>query len=550
MNNLQSIVITGASGFIGSYVIEYLKDDFKIFAIARRSRKEADIPYHPNLHWLQCDISNQSILDEATDYINKSGGADFLVHLAAFYDYSYKDNPAYDIVNVEGTKNILEFSSLIGVKRFIFASSVAACEFPLNGCVISESSIPDADYHYARSKKEGEEFVKKYSQKFSCTIIRSAAVFSDWCEYAPLYKFLSRWLTKKLDSKIIAGKGLSAVPYIHIRDLCILLKTIIEKSDKLPDFDIYNASPDGSTSHKEIFEVSTHYFFGRVVKPVYLPKYLAYPALVVRKAFQILRLTCDNPIERFWMIKYIDKKLVVSSTYTQSALDWHPTPRYHLTRRLLFLLEKMKRHPDAWQLKNEATLKRIASRINLIIYEKLIEQKEVILTKLNEIIIDENPGGKFSQYKRLPLNELQCYISAIYHLLLATVRSSDRSLLLKYIEDIAVIKFAEGFEPEIICRTLKLFSEVIIEHLSAFKGLSDKRQEIYDSIGLSLQIAQDEIEDLYDNLVLKMPAEFKIRSSLIPECKELQKTIHQLSAFYQVSPEDFNLSAAELENMK
>ena len=550
MNNLPSIVVTGASGFIGSYVIEYFKDEFKIFAIARRSRKEAEIPYHPNLHWLQCDISNQTTLNEAANYINKNGGADFLIHLAAFYDFSYKDNPAYDIVNVEGTENILEFSSSIGIRRFIFASSIAACKFPSGGNAILENSLPDADYHYARSKKAGEEFVKKYSQNFSCSIIRSAAVFSDWCEYAPLYKFLSRWLTKKLDSKIIAGKGLSAVPYIHIRDLCILIKTIIEKSDKLPDFDIYNASPNGSTSHKEIFEVATHYFFGRAVKPIFLPKYLTYPALAVRKAFQILRLTCDNPIERFWMIKYIDKKLVVSSMYTQAELDWHPTPRYHLTRRLLFLLEKMRRHPDAWRLKNEAALKRIASRTNLIIYEKLIEQKEVILTNLNQIIIEENRDGKFTPYKQLPLNELQCYISAIYHLLLATVRSSDRSLLLKYIEDIAVRKFAEGFEPEIICETLKIFSEIIIEHLSAFKGLDDKRQEIYDSIGLSMQIARDEIEDLYDNLVLKMPAEFKIRSSLIPECKELQKTIHQLSAFYQVSPEDFNLSAAELENMK
>jgi nucleoside-diphosphate-sugar epimerase len=445
---------------------------------------------------------------------------------------------------------MLEFSSLIGIKRFIFASSVAACEFPSNGNLIMESSPPDADYHYARSKKEGEELVKKYSNKFSCSVIRSAAVFNDWCEYPPLYKFLSRWLARKLDSKIIAGRGLSSVPYIHIRDLCILLKSIIEKSDTLPDFDIYNASPDGSTSHKEIFEISTHYFFGKTVKPIHLQKYLAYPALVVRKLFQFLHLTSDNPFEQFWMIKYIDKQLTVSSTYTQAALNWRPTPRYHLNRRLLFLLEKMKSHPDEWQVKNEATLKRIASRTSLIIYEKLIEQKDVMLTKLNQIIIDENPGGKFTQYKQLPLNDLQCYISAIYHLLLATVRSSDRSLMLRYIEDIAVRKFAEGFEPEIICRTLKLFSEVIIEHLSAFKELSTKRQEVYDSIGLSLQIARDEIEDLYDNLVLKMPAEFKIRSSLILECKELQKMMYQLSAFYQVSPEDFNMSPAELENLR
>jgi nucleoside-diphosphate-sugar epimerase len=550
MNNLPSIIITGASGFIGSYVIDYIKEDFKIFAIARRSRKEANIPYHPNLHWLQCDITNQSTLSEAAEYIINKGGADFLIHLAAFYDFSYTDNLAYKNVNVDGTKNMLEFSSSVGIKRFIFASSVAACKFPSNGNVITEKTLPDADYHYAISKKLGEELVKNYSGKFSCTVFRLAAVFSDWCEYAPLYKFLSSWLSKKIESRIIAGRGISAVPYIHIRDLCSFLKTIIEKSDELPEFDIYNVSPNGSTSHKEIFEISTHYFFGKAVKPIHLPKLLAYPALVLRKFLQIFKLTCDNPFERFWMIKYIDKRLNVESSYTQSALKWQPTPRYHLTRRLLFLLEKMKSHPDEWRVKNEATLKRIARRTNLMIYEKMIEQKDVLLTRINEIILDENPEGKFSKYKELPLNDFQCYASSIYHLLLATIRSSDRSLLLKYIEDIAVRKFAEGFEPYMICATLKLFGEIIISHLSSYNEFSDKKLELYDNIGMSVQIAEDEVEDLYDNLVKKMPAEMITKSSLIPPCKELQKMIHQLSAFYQVSPEDFNLTSIELQDMR
>jgi dihydroflavonol-4-reductase len=131
MKQLPSIVITGASGFIGSYLIDYIKEDFKIFAIARRSRKEANIPYHQNLHWLQCDISNWVTLSEAADYINKQGGTDFVVHLAAFYDFTYKDNTAYKNVNVDGTKNMLDFSALVNTKRFIFASSIAACEFHL-----------------------------------------------------------------------------------------------------------------------------------------------------------------------------------------------------------------------------------------------------------------------------------------------------------------------------------------------------------------------------------------------------------------------------------
>lgn len=548
MKNLPSIVITGASGFIGSYFIEFIKDEFKIFAIARRSRKEANIPYHPNLHWLQCDICNQTALNEAAEYIDRQGGADFIVHLAAFYDFTYKDNPAYKNVNVDGTRNLLEFALKIRTKRFIFSSSLAACEFPANGNVITEKTAPDANYQYAISKKLGEELVKEYSKLFPCTVIRFAAVYSDWCEFAPLYKFLSAWLSKKITSRIIGGKGESAIPYIHIKDLCQMLKIIIDKTSELPSFDIYNASPNGSISHKELFEISTHYFFGEVIKPINLPKLLAYPALAVRKFFKAFIITGDEPFEQFWMIRYIDKKLEVDSSYTQAVLDWQPTSRYHLTRRLLFLLEKMKSHPDEWRVKNEATLKRIARRTNLMIYEKMIEQKDVLLTNIIEIILNENPDGLFSRYKEMPLNDFQCYMSALYHLLLATIRSSDRSLLLKYIDDIAIRRFAEGFEPNILCGTLNVFSKTIIQHLSSYKELSNIKQELYDNIGLSLQIAQDEIEDLYDNLVKKMPIEMISKSTLLPDCKELQKMIHQLSAFYQVSPEDFNLSSAELQN--
>ena len=550
MKKLPSIVITGASGFIGSYVIDFLKEEYIIFAIARRSRKEANIPYHPNLHWLQCDISNHATVNEAAEYITDNGGGDYIIHLAAFYDFTYKDNPAYQSVNIDGTKNMLEFASKLKPKRFIFASSLAACNFPTNGNVIKETTPADANYQYAISKKVGEELVERYSGKFPCTVIRVAAVYSDWCEFAPLYKFLSTWLSKKIESRIIGGKGESAIPYIHIRDLCQMLQLIIRKTDALSRFDVYNASPNGSTSHKEIFQISTRYFFGEVIKPLHLPKFLAYPAILLRRIFKVLKLTSEEPFEQFWMIRYIDKKLNVDVSFTHSVLGWQPTARYHLTRRLLFLLEKIKSHPDEWRLKNEAALKRIARRTNLIIYEKMVEQKDVLLTRIFEKILNENPKGIFTKYTEMPLNDFQCYISAVYHLLLATIRSSDRSLMLKYIDDIAIKRFAEGFEPYILCSTLNLFSEVIINHLSAYKELSAIKQELYDNVGLSLQIAQDEIEDLYDNLVKKLPGEILSRSANLPDCKELQKMIHQLSAFYQVAPEDFNLSPQALQDLR
>lgn len=196
-NRNRTVLITGATGFVGRHFLDNIKDEYKVYALARRSRIVTHIPYHKNVQWLQCDIANKSRLNEVKKFLVEHGGIDYIFHLAAYYDFTYKDNPEYDRTNVEGTKNILELAKDLDVKRFVFISSLAACEFPQEGEVITEKSPPDATFAYARSKKIGEELTQEYSNYFPCTIIRLAAVFSDWCEYAPLYKFLTTWLSKK-----------------------------------------------------------------------------------------------------------------------------------------------------------------------------------------------------------------------------------------------------------------------------------------------------------------------------------------------------------------
>ncbi len=537
INKLQSIVITGASGFIGRFLLDNIKDEFTVFAIARRSRKESNIPYHKNIHWIQCDIANVDTLNDVMNYINDNGGADFLIHLAAFYDFIYKDNPEYKRTNIDGTLNILKFAQGIKVKRFIFASSLAACNFPNEGEKITENTTPNADYAYARSKKIGEQLVKEYSNYFPCTVIRLAAVYSDWCEYAPLYKFLSTWLSNKIDSRILAGKGDSAVPYIHVHDIFSLIRIIMKKSSDLNQFNIYNASPDGSVSHKELFRIATLYFYGKSVKPFHIPKPFAYPGIIAKKLLKYLHIIYEEPFEKFWMIQYIDKKLEVDSSFTRRSLNWEPAPRYHIMRRLLFLLEKIKSHPDEWRLKNEAALHRVTRRNSLIIYEALTEKKDAILKLIIDRIKAPENQSKFARYYKLDENDFYCYISTLYHLLMATVRSGDRSLMIQYMDDIALRRFAEGFQPIELCDTLSLFKEIIISELKTDVEIRKIEQIVYDYVGLTLQLAQDELEDLYDKLLQKMSIDKITESPLLPDCKELQKMIRQLSAFYQISPE-------------
>ncbi|HTX87668.1 MAG TPA: NADH-dependent [FeFe] hydrogenase, group A6 [Bacteroidales bacterium] len=501
---LPSIIITGASGFIGRHMMDFIKDYFQVFAIARRSASEAGIHYHPNIHWIQWDIAGSSRLEEVTDLIQKKGGADYILHLAAFYDFDYTDNTAYQRTNIEGTRNIIELAKTLKVKRFIFASSLAACNFPTPGEWITESTVPDADFSYAKTKKWGEEILKENSRFFPVSIVRFAAVFSDWCEYPPLYKFLATWLSHGYDSRMLAGRGESAVSYIHINDLTKILYTIIRKSDQLPAYAIYAASPDGSTTHKELFEIATLDYLGEPVKPILIPRLLAYPGIFFRILMGKLKIT-PPPFERYWMVKYIDLKLNVDSSLTRKLLDWAPTPRYHIKRRLLFLLARMKSNPLEWYSKNEAALKHISFRTNLIIHEYMMVYREKMLNKITARILSLENNQTFSHYQKMDVLQFKSIMSTLYSILASSVHSADRSLLINYMDDIAMPRFAEGFQPKEICAVLSVCNDVITEELLALKEFTFKRQDLYDHVGITLQLAQDEVEEKYE--AHKVPVE-------------------------------------------
>src|SRR4030043_171374 len=176
---LPGIIITGASGFIGRNFIEANAQKFRLFCLARRSQKEAGIPKHANIRWSQVDIGDFSNLQKVVESINTYGGADFVLHLAGYYDFTMKNQPEYEYTNVNGTRNVLKLAQYLNIKRFIFASSLAACRFDRNPQhIISEKTPVNASYPYAVSKRKAEELIRDYSSMFPCTILRLAAVFS------------------------------------------------------------------------------------------------------------------------------------------------------------------------------------------------------------------------------------------------------------------------------------------------------------------------------------------------------------------------------------
>ncbi|MFO7554697.1 MAG: NAD(P)-dependent oxidoreductase [Desulfobacterales bacterium] len=530
---LPGILVTGASGFIGRHFVIAVSDKFRLFCIARRSQKEVGIPFKDTIHWLQADITKWDNLLKIFEYIKKHGGVDYVLHLAGYYDFTQKKNPVYEQVNVIATNDILELSNMLGIKRFIFSSSVAACKFPPPGKALTEESPADADFPYACSKRRAELLIKDYSESFPCSIVRLAAVYSDWCEYPMLYMMLKHWLSaNKFTARIVAGRGESAVPYIHIRDLIQFFLRIIEISDTLPQFAVYIAGPQGCVSHNELFKAVTRYYYGYDVKPFKMPKFFVRLGLIVISFLGWL--IGKETLEKPWMAEFIDKKLTIDASASYMALGWTPTSRYLILRRLLFLTEKMTTHPYDWNFRNEITIHKVAYRKSTIIYDILIQHRDLLIdTIIKGVNLAEN-NVRFPKYSKMDREMLKWYITLNFQLIATTVRDRDRLIISNFVQQVAHQRYIEGFNVKEV-KDLILFTGKTMEaFLLERPELKSFKQRVEDYIILTAQYVIDELEDTYDVLkgILGTPPPREVASikenEKITSSKNIKLIVEQL----------------------
>ena len=501
-SRLPILIVTGASGFIGRHFLEEIKDRFYIYALARRSRKAAHVSHHSNIEWIRIDIGHEKAVKECFAEIARKGGADFIIHLAGYYDFENVPHPEFRRTNENGTRYILEATKNLNIKRFIFSSSLTVTEFTKKNTIINENSPADADFPYAVSKRICEEMVKEYASYFPTAIVRLAAIFSDWCEYGPLYMLLTTWLSQRWDSRILAGKGQAAIPYLHVKNLNKLFLAIIAQSELLPECPVLIASPDGCTSQLELFEISVRYNYGELKKPVFVPKWFATFGVAVRNL--IGRFTDRRPFERLWMMKYIDKQMRIDASVTRRLLKWQPRSRFLIRRRLLFLIENMKSNPYEWKRKNlEAITKKAHILPNLIIYEVMLRKEKEIIKQITRFLMQPDDNSLFPNYQNLNEEKLYLRIKHIYHMLKQAVRSGDRFQVLSYAHNLAIERFVEGFESKEVISAVAFVGRSIVDALLKDEELKNMKQRIHDEIMMTIQLIEDEIEDSYEELTGK-----------------------------------------------
>jgi len=535
-HTLPGILITGASGFIGSHLVRELKDRYRVFCIARQSMEQAGIPYNKNIRWTQLDIGNFDNIKHVAKSINDMGGVDFVTHFASYYDFTLKDNLEYKRTNVTGTENILKLSEHLNVKRFIFSSSLAACKFENSKRLLTEESPVDANFPYAVSKRDCEQLIKKYSDKYSCIIIRLAAVYSDWCEYPPLYVFLKTWLSKKWNSRCLGGRGDTSITYIHVNDVISLINKVILKSDKLPEFSVLIASPNGTVSHNQLYDSATRYFYGYKKYKIHVPKPIAKIAVFFR--YNLLSIFNNKPFEQPWMMNYIDTNLKVDASYTNKILNWRTLSRYDILRRLMFIVEKIKNDEREYYVRNEIALHKKAVRANILVYNILRNKRDEIVSKMVSYVCQENYRCRFRHYQMMEKNVLERYTVLLFQLIAITMKTMNRQLLKNYLQLITATRYASGFDFEEISEFIDTMVKMIISYMLREKSINKKdKQEICSYINFIEQITIDELKDYYEQLSKKQKSQDakSFEESIFNSDVGLQRITNQLEDVFLVT---------------
>lgn len=172
---MSNILVTGATGFIGRYLLPVLhQQGWQIRATVRNNFIE-DLPF---------EIENIKVgeIDGNTDWSEAVRGMDAVIHLAARAHVLKEeiDNPEAEFlrVNTEGTANLVKQSIAAGVKHFIFISSIGAMA-TLSECVLTEKSPCQPDTPYGRSKLQAERALINLAKEseMTWTILRPTLVY-------------------------------------------------------------------------------------------------------------------------------------------------------------------------------------------------------------------------------------------------------------------------------------------------------------------------------------------------------------------------------------
>ena len=255
----MKILITGASGFIGSFIVEEaLNRGFDTWAAVRKRSSKAFLQ-DERIHFIELNLSSEAELKQQLKDIQ----FDYVVHAAGVTKCLHKED--FFRINTEGTKNLVRalLDLQMPLKRFVYISSLSIMgaireEQPYKEIREQDKAMPNTAY--GKSKLEAEQWLvslnkeleKRNEKLLPYVILRPTGV------YGPRerdYFMMAKSIQSHTDFAV--GFKQQDITFVYVTDVVQAVFLAMEKGQTgrcyfLSDGEVYQSSTFSDLIRKEL----------------------------------------------------------------------------------------------------------------------------------------------------------------------------------------------------------------------------------------------------------------------------------------------------------
>ncbi len=225
---MEKVLITGASGFIGSFMVEHaLAQGMEVWAGMRRTSSKAYLT-DTRIRFVELDFNSPDVLRSQLEQCKTEFGEwDYIIHAAGATKCRRPED--FFRTNTEGTKHFVDTLIALNMapKRFVFISSLsvfgavrekavrkATPDNPWVYAPISDTDTPRPNTAYGQSKLLAEQYLKMLPADFPYVILRPTGV------YGPRekdYFLMAQSIAQHVDFAV--GYRPQEITFVYVKDL-------------------------------------------------------------------------------------------------------------------------------------------------------------------------------------------------------------------------------------------------------------------------------------------------------------------------------------------
>lgn len=338
------VLVTGVTGSVGRAIAGALEPAYRLVGMDKQS---ADLGFPV----IEADLTSDASVRQAFDRFRDAHGAKIasVVHLAAYFDFTGKDDPLYRTLNVDGTRRLLEALQRFQVGQFVYAGTMLVHEAAKPGEPIDERRRLDPDWVYPQSKAEAEAVIRRDHGAIPYVLLHLAGVYDDTRQIPTLAHQIARIFQRDLESHVYPGSLDAGQSVVHSEDLADAFRRAVDRRADLPEAATILIGEPDAIGYGHLQDRLGELIHGEEWTTIRIPAAAAAAgAWVQEKLLPHLpeSMGGGKPFIRPFMAMEASDNYALDITHARDLLGW--APKHRLLDELPAIVAKLEHDPKAW----------------------------------------------------------------------------------------------------------------------------------------------------------------------------------------------------------